>query len=171
MITKPRIDVIFLGLLGVLLASTFIQAFLFSYVIDWHHYAALLALLVVVVLHFSNSRFKRHGTLLLLGLGSISILNFTTYKVTVGFRIGVVSLVVDLLFSVLFLIYVIIHRQAVVIFFKGTEQEVLDERNGKIEHYRKIFSKCSTEELQKIKRNISEYPEEARAVLNELGDN
>jgi hypothetical protein len=171
MITKPQTDFIFLGLLGVLLGSTFIQAFLFSYVIDSHHYSALIAFIAVVALRFSSHRFKRYGIIFLLILGSASILNFTTYKVTFGIKFGdAVSLVVDLLFSLLFLIYIFINWKTVVIFFKGTEQEILSDRNRKIEHYRKVFAKCSDEELEKMKGDINEYPEEARVVLNELGN-
>jgi hypothetical protein len=167
-------DFIFMGILGALLVSAFIESFLFQYVLSWNHYAALCLFIAAAVFRFSENRYRRFGVGLLLILGCFNVLNFTAS--TIMFRMDALNnddlrgspFSINPIFCLLTLVYAFINLQSIKRLFQGSDEEIMARRQKKVSHYKVLFGKCSPEELEKIKANIDKYPAEAKAALEEI---
>jgi hypothetical protein len=167
-------DFIFLGILGALLISTFMQSFLFHYMLNWNNYAALSLFIVAAIFRFRENRYRRFGVGLLLILGCVNVLNFTVSTIT--FRMEAFNhddlrrspFSINPIFCMLTVVYAFVNLESIKRLFQGSDEEILARREKKVSHYKVLFGKCSQEELKKIKANIDEYPEEAKVAMEEI---
>jgi hypothetical protein len=163
LIKEQPSDFIFLGILGAMLVTTSIMLALFHALLDLNNYAAFCLFIVATIFRFKENRYRRFGVGILLLLGCLNILNFTAATITF---MGVLNPILCLLT----LVYALINLESIKRLFRGSDEAIMAERQRKVRHYKVVFGKYSREELQKIKANKEEYPEEARIALDEIGN-
>lgn len=177
-IIKPKkyIDIIFLILLGLLLAMSIYRHFTGGFVLSVNNYLALVLWLGVVIVKITRPEKSNYLLLLLLVLSIFNITNFTIEVFKVGFSVGYAGyfdgIHINIISFLLLVVYYFTNRnfvlQTVKILIKGSDKDREKERDKKIAFYYQKFNVCEPAEFDKIFANFKEYPAEAQIALKQI---
>lgn len=170
---KAKSDYIFLGLLGISLATTIIITISSDYTLTNFHYAAIAGWLTVLILRIFLPRTGRYTVGLLLLLGVFNVLNFFLIRTASSFGIGDLSAagIDPYLFCVL-VVYYIVNKRAInrIIssIFRENDKERADKQQKLIDFYLSQFKNSTPDELERALNKIKDYPTEAQIAMQQI---
>jgi hypothetical protein len=171
------IDAAFLAVIAVIIINTLYTYFNSNFLLSLNNYLGFAVWLITLILIIAKPQWGKFMLWPLLLLSAFNILNFTIETNSKSFSFGIGGMAlnlpgVNLIFFTALLIYSLINRKTITLFFKKTfrpsEEELLKKQKTMTAFYFGKFVNYNSEEIEEVFKNYNDYPHEAQVALKQI---
>lgn len=173
---KAKSDFIFIGILGLFIASTIALSLTYNYILSANNYLGFFCWAIAFILRLTHFKWKRYVLGFVIIFGTLNILNFgigvASATISYGSPLPIEPVSINPVILIILIAYYFTNKPAINRVLsraiKGTEEEQAKEHQKMVAFYSDKFKSSSEEELKEAFKNYLGYPEAAKVALDKI---